>query len=258
MSIEFEKQGPVAVITINRPQAMNAIDLNTHLAFQEIWPRINQDDDIQVVVLTGAGSKAFCSGADIGTFLPYLRERAVKELDDGDFCGINRGSPTTKPIIAAINGLAYAGGLEIALACDVRIAVEHARFALPEPRWGVIAGAGGVTRLSRVLPTALATQMVLTGEPVSAQRALAEGLVSELTSAENLLPRALEIAHSITKNAPLAVRVSLQVIRRGADCGLDAALELERTAFRRVLLSEDFREGIAAFTEKRAPAYQGR
>ena len=258
MSIEFEKQGPVAVITINRPQAMNAIDLNTHLAFQEIWPRINQDDDIQVVVLTGGGSKAFCSGADIGTFLPYLRERAVKELDDGDFCGINRGSPTTKPIIAAINGLAYAGGLEIALACDVRIAVEHARFALPEPRWGVIAGAGGVTRLSRVLPTALATQMVLTGEPVSAQRALAEGLVSELTSAENLLPRALEIAHSITKNAPLAVRVSLQVIRRGADCGLDAALELERTAFRRVLLSEDFREGIAAFTEKRAPAYQGR
>lgn len=258
MSIEFEKQGPVAVITINRPQAMNAIDLNMHLAFQEIWPRINQDDDIQVVVLTGAGSKAFCSGADIGTFLPYLRERAVKELDDGDFCGINRGSPTTKPIIAAINGLAYAGGLEIALACDVRIAVEHARFALPEPRWGVIAGAGGVTRLSRVLPTALATQMVLTGEPVSAQRALAEGLVSELTSAENLLPRALEIAHSITKNAPLAVRVSLQVIRRGADCGLDAALELERTAFRRVLLSEDFREGIAAFTEKRAPAYQGR
>lgn len=258
MSIEFEKQGPVAVITINRPQAMNAIDLNTHLAFQEIWPRINQDDDIQVVVLTGAGSKAFCSGADIGTFLPYLRERAVKELDDGDFCGINRGSPTTKPIIAAINGLAYAGGLEIALACDLRIAVEHARFALPEPRWGVIAGAGGVTRLSRVLPTALATQMVLTGEPVSAQRALAEGLVSELTSAENLLPRALEIAHSITKNAPLAVRVSLQVIRRGADCGLDAALELERTAFRRVLLSEDFREGIAAFTEKRAPAYQGR
>ena len=258
MSIEFEKQGPVAVITINRPQAMNAIDLNTHRAFQEIWPRINQDDDIQVVVLTGAGSKAFCSGADIGTFLPYLRERAVKELDDGDFCGINRGSPTTKPIIAAINGLAYAGGLEIALACDVRIAVEHARFALPEPRWGVIAGAGGVTRLSRVLPTALATQMVLTGEPVSAQRALAEGLVSELTSAENLLPRALEIAHSITKNAPLAVRVSLQVIRRGADCGLDAALELERTAFRRVLLSEDFREGIAAFTEKRVPAYQGR
>ncbi|VVN37115.1 enoyl-CoA hydratase/isomerase family protein [Pseudomonas fluorescens] len=257
MSIEFEKQGRVAVVTINRPQSMNAIDLNTHLAFQEIWPRINQDDEIHVVVLTGAGNKAFCSGADIGTFLPYLRERALKEVDDGDFCGINRGSPTTKPIIAAINGLAYAGGLEIALACDLRIAVDYAKFALPEPRWGVIAGAGGVTRLSRVIPTALATQMVLTGEPISAERALAEGLVSELTTSENLLPRAMEIADSITKNGPLAVRASLQVIRRGADCGLDAALELERTAFRRILLSEDFKEGIAAFTEKREPAYKG-
>lgn len=258
MSVEFEKQGQVAVITINRPQSMNAIDLNTHLAFQEIWPRINQDDDIHVVILTGAANKAFCSGADIGTFLPYLRERALKEVDDGDFCGINRGSPTTKPIIAAINGLAYAGGLELALACDLRIAVDYAKFALPEPRWGVIAGAGGVTRLSRLIPTALATQMVLTGEPISAQRALAEGLVSELTSAENLLSRALEIAQSIIKNGPLAVRASLQVIRRGADCGLDAALELERTAFRRILLSEDFKEGIAAFTEKREPAYKGR
>lgn len=258
MSVEFEKQGRVAVITINRPQSMNAIDLNTHLAFQEIWPRINQDDDIHVVILTGAANKAFCSGADIGTFLPYLRERALKEVDDGDFCGINRGSPTTKPIIAAINGLAYAGGLELALACDLRIAVDYAKFALPEPRWGVIAGAGGVTRLSRLIPTALATQMVLTGEPISAQRALAEGLVSELTSAENLLSRALEIAQSIIKNGPLAVRASLQVIRRGADCGLDAALELERTAFRRILLSEDFKEGIAAFTEKREPAYKGR
>lgn len=257
MAVDFDKRGGVAIVTINRPQAMNAIDLDMHLAFQAVWRRINQDDEIGVVVLTGAGNKAFCSGADIGTFLSFLRERARKELDDGDFCGINRGSPTTKPIIAAINGLAYAGGLEIALACDLRIAVDSARFALPEPRWGVIAGAGGVTRLSRVLPAALATQMVLTGEPISAQRALAEGLVSELTVYENLLPRALEIAQSIIRNGPLAVRASLQVIRRGADCGLDAALELERTAFRRILLSEDFKEGIAAFTEKREPVYRG-
>jgi E-phenylitaconyl-CoA hydratase len=257
MSIEFEKVGRVGLITINRPQAMNAIDLDSHLAFQKIWEKVNSDDAVHVVVITGAGPKAFCSGADIGTFLPYLRQRARKELDDGDFCGINRKSPTTKPIIAAINGLAYAGGLEIALSCDIRIAVDHARFALPEPRWGVIAGAGGVTRLSRVVPVALATQMVLTGEPISAGRALAEGLVSELVSPEQLIPRVLEIADQIVRNGPLAVRASLQVIRRGADCGLDSALELERTAFRRVLLSEDFEEGIAAFTEKRAPVYRG-
>jgi E-phenylitaconyl-CoA hydratase len=189
--------------------------------------------------------------------LPYLRDRAQRELDDGDFCGINRKSPTTKPIIAAINGLAYAGGLEIALSCDIRIAVDHAKFALPEPRWGVIAGAGGVTRLSRAVSASLATQMILTGESITAERALSEGLVSELVKPEQLLARAFEIAEQIVRNGPLAVRASLQVIRRGGDCGLDSALELERTAFRRVLLSDDFKEGISAFTEKRAPQYKG-
>jgi E-phenylitaconyl-CoA hydratase len=257
MAIEFERIGPVGLITINRPHAMNAIDLESHLAFQEIWPRINADHAIHVVVITGAGPKAFCSGADISTFLPYLKARARQELDDGDFCGINRRSPTTKPIIAAINGLAYAGGLEIAMACDLRIAVDFALFALPEPRWGVIAGAGGVTRLARLVPSALATQMILTGEPITAERAFASGLVSELVGSEQLMPRVMELAEQIVRNGPLAVRASLQVIRRGMDCGLDAALELERTAFRRVLLSEDFEEGIAAFTEKRQPSYRG-
>ncbi|WP_085704611.1 enoyl-CoA hydratase/isomerase family protein [Pseudomonas sp. B8(2017)] len=257
MSIIFEKVGHVGLVTINRPQAMNAIDLESHLAFQQVWAKVNADDQVHVVVITGAGGKAFCSGADIGTFLPYLRERAQREVDDGDFCGINRKPPTTKPIIAAINGLAYAGGLEIALACDIRIAVTHARFALPEPKWGVIAGAGGVTRLARAVPVSLATHMIVTGEPISADRALMEGLVSELVDPEQLMPRAMEIAELIVRNGPLAVRASLQVVRRGADCGLDAALELERTAFRRVLLSEDFKEGIAAFTEKRTPVYQG-
>ncbi|MFJ4156260.1 enoyl-CoA hydratase/isomerase family protein [Pseudomonas sp. NPDC089752] len=257
MSIDFQRVDNVGLITINRPQAMNAIDLESHLAFQKVWTQINSDDHIHVAVITGAGPKAFCSGADIGTFLPYLRERALRELDDGDFCGINRKPPTTKPIIAAINGLAYAGGLEIALSCDIRIAADHARFALPEPRWGVIAGAGGVTRLSRVIPASLATQMILTGEPISAQRALAEGLVSELVVPEQLMPRAMELAQQISRNGPLAVRASLQVIRRGADCGQDAALELERTAFRRILMSDDFAEGIKAFTEKREPQYQG-
>ncbi|RRV10509.1 enoyl-CoA hydratase [Pseudomonas sp. v388] len=257
MSIDFKKVGNVGLVTINRPQAMNAIDLESHLAFQQIWPKVNSDDQIHVVIITGEGPKAFCSGADIGTFLPYLRERAQRELDDGDFCGINRRSPTTKPIIAAINGLAYAGGLEIALSCDIRIAVDHSKFALPEPRWGVIAGAGGVTRLSRAVSASLATQMILTGEPITAQRALSEGLVSELLKPEQLIARAFDIAEQIVRNGPLAVRASLQVIRRGEDCGLDAALELERTAFRRVLLSDDFKEGISAFTEKRVPQYKG-
>ena len=256
MSVEFEKVGQVALVKIKRPKAMNAIDLDTHLQFSGIWDEINSDDNIHVVILTGEGEKAFCSGADIGTFLPHLRELAIREMDNSDFCGFRTaGAPTPKPIIAAINGLAYAGGLEIALACDIRISVDHAQFALPEPRWGVIAGAGGITRLSRMISTSLATQMILTGEPITAERALKEGLISEIVPEDTLLERALEIANQIIRNAPLAVRTSLQVIRKGQNTGLNSALDLERTAFRRILMSRDFEEGITAFTEKRKPDY---
>lgn len=257
MSVTLKKQNQIAIITINRPKSMNAIDLETHLQFGEIWKNINADDEISVVVLTGEGNRAFCSGADIATFLPHLRESASRELDDGDFCGFRPDSaPTQKPVIAAINGLAYAGGLELVLACDIRIAVTNAQFALPEPRWGVIAGAGGVTRLSRMISSSLASYMILTGEPISAERALHEGLISEIVSEDMLLTRAMEIAGQIVTNAPLAIRASLQVIRKGRNCGLNAALELERTAFRRILMSNDFSEGIAAFSEKRTPEYK--
>lgn len=258
MTIQFQISDGVAHITLDRPQAMNAITREMDLQLRAIWPEVAARSDIHAVVLTGAGEKAFCSGADIGTLLPDLKAKAQHETDVGDFCGMSREPPTMKPIIAAINGICVAGGLELALACDLRICEEHAVFGLPEVRWGVIAGAGGVTRLSRLLPDAVAMDMLLTARTIDAQQALQYGLVSEVVPQGKALERALEKAATIGRMGPLAVRLSKEVARRGRDMGLYAALALERVAFHRVMLSEDVDEGVAAFTQRRQPQYKGR
>lgn len=257
MTIDLSIHAGVACITLNRPDALNAMTVEMETQLRAVWPEVNSRRDIHAVVLTGAGNKAFCSGADIGTLLPALQEKAQREEDDGNFAGMSREPPTHKPIIAAINGICVAGGLELALACDLRIAEEHASFALPEVRWGVIAGAGGITRLSRLLPDAVAMDMLLTAQTIDAARALQYGLVSEVVSSGQALERALQKAETIGRMGPLAIRLTKQVARRGRDMGLYAALELERTAFRRVMMSKDVNEGIAAFVERRKPRYDG-
>lgn len=257
MSIQFEVCAGVACVTLDRPDALNAMTVEMDAQLRAVWPEVNQRSDIHAVVLTGAGSKTFCAGADIGTLLPHLREKARREDDVGDFAGMSREPPTTKPVIAAINGICVAGGLEIALACDLRIAEEHSTFALPEVRWGVIAGAGGITRLSRLLPDAVAMDMLLTAQTIDAAKALQYGLVSEIVPQGKALDRALEKAEIIGRMGPLAVRLTKEVARRGRDMGLYAALELERVAFRRVMMSEDVNEGVAAFVERRKPRYSG-
>lgn len=257
MSIQFEVRSGVACVTLDRPDALNAMTAEMDAQLRAIWPEVNKRSDIHAVVLSGAGGKAFCTGADISTLLPHLREKARREEDAGDFAGISREPPTTKPVIAAINGVCVAGGLEIALACDLRIAEEHATFALPEVRWGVIAGAGGIARLSRLLPDALAMDMLLTARSIDAAQAIQYGLVSEVVPQGKALERAMEKADIIGHMGPLAVRLTKEVARRGRDMGLYAALELERIAFRRVMLSEDVNEGVAAFVERRKPRYTG-
>ena len=257
MSIRLELHAGVACITIDRPEAMNAMTQQMDAQLRAVWPEVNANRNIHAVVITGAGVKAFCSGADIGTLLPHLQEKARREEDAGDFAGMSREPPTTKPVIAAINGICIAGGLELALACDLRICEEHAVFGLPEVRWGVIAGAGGVTRLSRLLPDAIAMDMLLTAQTIDAARALQYGLVSDVVAQGKALERAMEKAETIGRMGPLAVRLTKQVARRGSDMGLYAALELERVAFRRVMMSEDVNEGIAAFIERRKPSYNG-
>lgn len=257
MSIQFEIRAGVACITLDRADAMNAMTAEMDAQLRAVWPEVNARSDIHAVVLTGAGTRAFCSGADIGTLLPHLKEQARREEDDGSFGGMTREPPTNKPVIAAINGICVAGGLEIALACDLRIAEEHATFALPEVRWGVIAGGGGVTRLSRLLPDAVAMDMLLTAQTIDATKALQYGLVSEVVPQGQALGRAMEKAELIGRMGPLAVRLTKEVARRGRDMGLYGALELERVAFRRVMMSEDVNEGIAAFVERRKPHYNG-
>jgi E-phenylitaconyl-CoA hydratase len=258
MSIQLEIRAGVACVTLNRPEAMNAMTREMDAQLRAVWPEVNARADVHAVVITGAGEKAFCSGADIGTLLPHLREAARREADPGEFAGMSREPPTNKPVIAAINGICVAGGLEIALACDVRIAEEHSIFALPEVRWGLIAGAGGVTRLARLIPDAVAMDMLLTAQSIDAARAFQVGLISEVVGRGKALERAMEKAENIGRLGPLAVRLTKEVARRGRDMGLYAALEFERVAFRRVMLSDDVNEGVAAFVEHRAPKYAGR
>lgn len=257
MSIRFETVGRAGVITIDRQKTKNSIDLDTDLAFRALWPKINAMQDVDAVILTGAGDESFCVGADLVTFLPVLRERSMNETDDGDFCGMTRQWPTTKPLIAAINGYALAGGLELALACDIRIAAEHATFGIPEVRWGVLAGAGGVTKLCRTVSQSLAMEMIATGRAIDAQRALQAGLVSSVTPKADLMATALKLAETISGNSPVAVRASIHVARHTAGIELGAALATERIAMRRALLSNDFSEGISAFAEKRKPKFKG-
>lgn len=257
MSVKLEIEQGVAVITLNRAEAMNAMTREMHEQLRAVWPEVNANKEVSSVVITGAGEKAFCSGADIGTLLPHLSQAARTESDAGDFGGISREPPTNKPVIAAINGICVAGGLEIALACDVRIAEEHSVFGLPEVRWGVMAGAGGITRLARLIPDAVAMDMLLTAQTIDAQRAYQVGLVSELVPKGKALERAMEKAQAIGRYGPLAVRLTKEVARRGRDMGLYAALEFERVAFRRIMLSQDCEEGVAAFVEKRSPRYKG-
>lgn len=247
----------VALLTLMRPGRMNALDPATDHAMAVALAAIEADDDVRCVVLTGAGDKAFCVGADIPTLLPQIRANIAAGHDDPQLGGLTHVQITTKPVVAAINGLALGGGLEIALACDMRIASRDARFGLPEIRLGVLAGAGGCTRLPRMIPQALAAEMILTGEPIGAARALEAGLVSRVVEPAELLPAALDLAQQVATRAPHALKACTALLRRARFAELRDALVQERQAFAALLATQDADEGIRAFAEKRAPVFRG-
>jgi enoyl-CoA hydratase/carnithine racemase len=248
-TIEIQSAAGVAQVTLNRPDKLNAINDVMRAELTTAFAAFDADPAVRAVVLTGAG-KAFSSGGDLAAIMnppEASRPRIVEPLDR-----------FSKPIIAAINGLAYGGGLEVALACDIRIAATTARFALPEVRIGSMPGSGGTQRLTPVIGPTLAAHMILTGEPIDATRALAVGLVSELCEPERLLAAAHAIAAAIAGNAPLAVVAAKRALRLAAGMHHVENLDFERKLFNELALTDDRNEGRAAFREKRPPVFKGK
>jgi len=267
VSVLYERRNHVAYITINRPEVRNALDPETNREMGRVWAQFRDDPDAWVAVLTGAGDKAFCAGADLKTLIPQQSAEAHgvrRTADAGDggepssFGGITGDFVTWKPIIAAINGYCLAGGLELALACDIRLASTNAQFGLAEVRWALIPGAGGTQRLPRTVPLGIAMEMILTGNSIDAQEAYRIGLVNRVLPLPDLLPAATELAETIASRGPLAVRAAKRAILEGLSLPLRDGLALERRLFAEVLQTEDAMEGPRAFAEKRQPQYRGR
>jgi enoyl-CoA hydratase len=247
------RAGGVAVITINRPERRNAIDRATAQAIADALDRVDDEDEVRVAIITGAGG-TFSAGMDLKA-LNATGERPI--VDGRGQFGICR-QPPTKPLIAAVEGHALGGGTEIALASDIIIAAEDATFGLPEVRLGLAAAAGGAIRLPRRIPYGLALEYVLTGRPIPARRAHELGLVNHLSEAGESLDAALALAREIAANAPLGVRLSKQVMLETQDVSMAEAFELQEPLMQIIRTSEDAAEGARAFVEKRPPVWKGR
>ncbi len=252
MTIRFDSDDGIAVLTLDRPEVLNAMDPSTYAEIGAAFDRIEHDPRIYVGIVTGAEDRAFSAGADLKTM--HTEGHAPPEWapwrpDRWDF-----GQTTSKPLIAAVNGYALAGGLELALVCDIRIAAEHARFGTPEVRWNLLHGYGAY-RLPRVIGLSNAMELLLTGEPVDAETALRIGLVSRVVAAEALMPTAMAIAGKVCANGPTAIRMTKELVQRGFDNTLEGYLRLLRMYYDRLDQSADQREGLRAFTEKRDPTY---
>jgi enoyl-CoA hydratase/carnithine racemase len=250
-----DRRGNVEILTINRPEARNAINGAVSTAMSAIMDELTADRDCWVVVITGSGDKAFSAGMDLKAFSGG--EAALIMSATGGFAGLTRRE-FPKPIIAAVNGPALAGGFEIMLSCDLVVAAEHATFGIPEAKRGLIAGAGGLIRMPKRLPMAVALELAMTGDPIDAERARALGLVNAVVPADALLDEALALAERIAANAPLAVRFSKMVMKRAAEVPESDGWRINAEAVEVVFSSADAMEGPIAFAEKRAPNWQGK
>jgi len=251
--VHFDTRGAIAYVTINRPERLNACDFETYELLAGAWERFRDDPALRVAILSGAGERAFCVGSDIKA--NYGEDRAATEP-------VNRLFPVlgamTKPIIAAINGHCNGGGLEQALACDIRVAAEHAQFGLGEVLIGLLPGDGGTQRLPRLIPLGRALEMLYTGERIDAPEALRLGLVDHVVPAADLLAKCEAIAAAILRGAPLSVQKIREAVLRGLDLPLAQGLAVERDLFEQLRATSDSVEGAAAFAARRPPSWTGR
>jgi enoyl-CoA hydratase len=256
-SIRYEKKGPTAYVTLNRPKAMNALNKSTVAELKAAFEDARDDSAILGVIITGAGDKAFIAGADIGELANVTAVEAEQNTRNGQAV-LNLIENLGKPVVAAINGFALGGGCETAMACTIRLAVETARFGQPEVKLGIIPGYGGTQRLPRLVGKGRALQLILSGGMITAQEAYRIGLVNEVVTAADLIPRAEAILKEINANAPLAVKFALEAVNKGLETSQSEGLLLEASLFAICAGTEDKKEGATAFLSKRAPKFQGK
>ncbi|SOE87768.1 Enoyl-CoA hydratase/carnithine racemase [Burkholderia sp. YR290] len=256
-NVLYEKRDGIAYVTVNRPKALNALSTQTWKDLRTAFEDAREDTVVRGVILTGAGDKAFIAGADISE----LAHASAIEAEQSSRFGqavLDLIENLGKPVVAAINGFALGGGCETAMACTLRIAVEHAKLGQPEVKLGLLPGGGGTQRLPRLVGKGRALQIILSAELISAQEAWRIGLVNEVVPAADLIGRAEAILKMIAANAPVAVRLSLEAVNKGLDANQSEGLALEASYFGLCAGTEDKKEGTSAFLEKRAPQFAGR
>lgn len=252
-----EKSERYAVVTINRPDKLNALNIETVEELEKAMQALNEDEAIRAIILTGAGEKAFIAGADISQITSLDSESGKSFALRGQkiFHFVEK---MRKPVIVAINGFALGGGCELAMACHIRLASTKAKFGQPEIKLGIIPGYGGTQRFPRLIGLSNALQLLLTGDMINAENALRLRMVSEVVEPEQLMERATALASQLAAQAPLAVRYILEAVYRGVDTDLENALSIEAEYFGKSCATEDMKEGTTAFLEKRAPAFKGK
>lgn len=256
-NIIYEKIGKIAIIKINRPKALNALNTETLTELIDVFTKIEDDEEIGCVILTGEGDKAFVAGADISEMMSF------NSLDGKKFSEIGQNllfkiENSKKVVIAGVNGYALGGGCELAMACDIRIASEKAKFGQPEVNLGVIPGFGGTQRLPRIVGIGRAKELIFTGDMIDAQEAYRIGLVNKIVSADNLMEEAKKIADKINSKGPIAIKLAKESINQGMQTDIVTGCMVERENFSITCSTEDQKEGMKAFLEKRKPEFKGR
>ena len=256
--IRVEQRGTVAIWTLDRPDRMNSLSRDTLFALGRLAREAVANPSVRAIVITGAGDKAFCAGADLKE-RQGMTENDVRVQVDLYRTELGPLDRSPKPVVAALNGVAFGGGLELALLCDLRVGAAHVKVGLPETTLGIIPGAGGTQRLGRIVGEARAKEMILLGRPLTADEALAWGLLNRVTPAgKGVLEDTLEWLAPIANGAPIAQAAALEAIDRSFDTTLELGLELEKISYDKTLVSEDRKEALRAFAEKRKPVFQGK